>query len=986
MSVRSARVHHLSALISVVAFLLAIPAVALASPTPVNGSGLAAAPASSQSVARALSAMTGLQPAQVEAKDACATPAPGRVACLAQLLVTTSGAIVHPRLPPARPAPQTTAAAAPATEPPGEPAPEPGTPTFLQQAYDLSSLSATAGGGDTVAIVDAYDDPSAEADLGAYRSYFGLPACTTANGCFQKVDQSGGTNYPTADEGWDVEISLDLDAVSALCPNCHILLVETNSNSYSDLDAGIEEADALGAQQISNSWGGTGADPYGTYTFTGVDTLAATGDNGYLGVGENQFPAALPDMTAVGGTSLTQASNPRGFAESAWSYDPSTGGGGGSGCDTTETKPAWQSDSGCSGRSYADLSADADPDTGLQIYDSQPDSWDPSGGWQVVGGTSEATPLTAAFEALTGVDGATPQWAYTDSGLLNDVVSGSTGTCPAAYPYICQARPGYDGPTGNGSISGTVTTGGPGIGGAYALHTYANSALLAGGVYPNGLDTTYWWEYGTDTSYGQTTGSQDIGSEATLASVQDIVPSLQPGTTYHLRLVAHNADGTAYGNDFTLTTASGTDSPPTSTVAPTVGGSAEEGVQLTAGPGTWSSVGTLTYQWQEAQAATGPWAGLPGATGSTYTPAAADFGAYLRVVVTDETADGAASAASSAAGPVVVGTPANTSAPTVTDASSGIATDGDTLTATPGSWGPTGDTVTYAWQRSGDGGNSWANITGATESAYTLTDADVSDEVRVKVTESNTAGNGSADSNAVGPVAGPPAPTNVAAPNIVWWGPLGLGTTLSTTAGYWNPAGVSVTYAWQRSGDGTNWQTIAGADWATYTLSAADVGSYVRVLVTESNPSGSTAAASTADGPVPAPTSTPVVTPAPILTPAPPASTPGLTAPAHPASTPSAPARLAASAGTLTTSRPVKLTFNAPANATVRVTITQLVHGRLRVVGARTLKAARSGHTAVTVSRRFAGHLLAPGSYRVSVQTVRGAVASPAATIKLAVH
>lgn len=984
-SVRSSRLRRLPALIGVLAFLAAVPAPAVAdSPAP-GGAGLAAAPASSQAVARALSAMTGLQPSQVKAEDACPPPAPGTATCLAQGLASTSGALVRPHIPAAHPASQATAAAAaPGSEPPGQPAPDPGTPAFLQQAYDLSWLSENAGVNDTVAVVDAFDDPTAESDLATYRSRFGLPACEA--GCFQKVDQTGGTNYPAADGGWDAEISLDLDSVSALCPNCHILLVETNSNSYSDLDAGIAEADVLGAQQISNSWGGTGSDPGGTYTFAGVETLAATGDSGYLGAGEYQYPAALPDVTAVGGTTLTPASSvstetARGFSESAWS-------GAGSGCDTAESKPSWQSDSGCSGRSYSDISADADPDTGMLVYDTQPDSWDQGGGWQVVGGTSEATPLTAAYYAVTGVPAQTPAWAYDNATELNDPTSGSnagTYSCAESILYICNAGPGYDGPTGNGSISGTVVAGGPGIGGSYAADTYANSALVAGGVYPNRLDTTYWWEWGTTTSYGQQTAPQDIGSGSALASVQDDIPGLQPDTTYHVRLVAENSEGTTYGNDFTLATGTGTDDPPQSTAAPTLSGAAEQGVQLIAGPGTWSSVGTLAYQWQEGPTATGPWAGLPGATDSTYTPTEADEGGYLRVVVTDETGTGATSAPSAAAGPVTVGTPVNTNVPTVTDTGPvGSFSDGDTLIATSGTWSPTGDTITYAWQRSTDGGTTWQSIPGADASAYTLTDADVSTEVRVQVTESDPSGTVSATSTPVG-VAAPPAPVNLAPPNMFWWGTFEPGTTVSTTDGYWDPGGENVTYAWQRSPDDVNWQTIPGADGTTYTLGAADEGSYIRALVTESNPGSTATAASASYGPVSDPGATPVPTPIPTFTPTPPAA-PDPPPSAHAAVTPTTPTRLAVSAGTLTASRPVKLTFTAPAGVTVRVTITRLVHGKARAVGSQTVKVGRSGRAAVTVSLRFAGHRLAPGNYRVSVQSVSGRAASSAASIKLTVR
>ncbi|MEV5949040.1 hypothetical protein AB0L94_21655, partial [Streptomyces sp. NPDC051993] len=127
-------------------------------------------------------------------------------------------------------------------------------PTDLQSAY---ALSASAGSGATVAIVDAQDDPNAESDLATYRSQYGLPACTTANGCFKKVDQNGGTSYPTADSGWAGEISLDVDMVSAVCPQCHILLVEATSASMDDLGTAVNRAVTMGAKYVSNSYGGS---------------------------------------------------------------------------------------------------------------------------------------------------------------------------------------------------------------------------------------------------------------------------------------------------------------------------------------------------------------------------------------------------------------------------------------------------------------------------------------------------------------------------------------------------------------------------------------------------------------------------------------------------------------------------------------------------------------------------------------------------------
>src|SRR6266487_3945550 len=175
------------------------------------------------------------------------------------------------------------------------------TPNKLQKAYKLSSN--TAGKGQTIAIVDAYDNPNAEADMAVYRSTFGLPACTTANGCLKKVDQQGGTRYPQADSGWAGEIALDLDMASAICPNCHILLVEANSSYFNDLGTSVNTAARMGAAVISNSYGGSEdaqsvASIAQDYKHAGVTITASSGDSGY-GV---QMPAAFNSVIAVGGT------------------------------------------------------------------------------------------------------------------------------------------------------------------------------------------------------------------------------------------------------------------------------------------------------------------------------------------------------------------------------------------------------------------------------------------------------------------------------------------------------------------------------------------------------------------------------------------------------------------------------------------------------------------------------------------------------------
>lgn len=328
-------------------------------------------------------------------------------------------------------------------------------PADLRSAYQLPS--STAGTGQTVAIVDAYNDPNAEADLGVYRSQFGMAACTTANGCFRKVSQTGGTRYPTSNGGWSQEISLDLDMVSAACPNCHILLVEASTASLTNLGTAVNEAVKLGATVVSNSYGGgeSSADTsYDTsyYNHPGVPITVSSGDSGY-GV---QYPAASQYVTSVGGTSLTRASNARGWSESVWSTSSTEGAG--SGCSAYDAQPSWQSSvsnisSVCARRAVADVSAVADPATGVSVYDSY--SYQGQSGWLVFGGTSVAAPLIASVYALAGNDSGVTygSYPYSHTSSLNDVTTGSTASCGSD---LCTATTGWDGPTGLGTPNGTA--------------------------------------------------------------------------------------------------------------------------------------------------------------------------------------------------------------------------------------------------------------------------------------------------------------------------------------------------------------------------------------------------------------------------------------------------------------------------------------------------------------------------------------------------
>jgi hypothetical protein len=325
-------------------------------------------------------------------------------------------------------------------------------PATLRSAYNLT---ATGSATQTVAIVDAFDDPNAESDLAVYRNQYGLPGCTTANGCFRKVNQNGGTGYPIADTGWAGEISLDLDMVSAICPGCHILLVEASSNTVADLGAAENEAVALGAKYISNSYGGredsTVPSAEGYFNHPGVVITAASGDGAFAD--GTEYPASSQYVTAVGGTSLSPATNARGWTESAWytsTTTPVTGSG--SGCSTYIAKPSWQTDPGCSHRMVADVAAVADPATGVSVYQTYGAS-----GWAVYGGTSAASPIIASVYALAGVPRSADdpvKYPYQHTSNLFDVTSGSTGSCSTAY--FCTAQAGYDGPTGLGTPNGAA--------------------------------------------------------------------------------------------------------------------------------------------------------------------------------------------------------------------------------------------------------------------------------------------------------------------------------------------------------------------------------------------------------------------------------------------------------------------------------------------------------------------------------------------------
>jgi hypothetical protein len=323
-------------------------------------------------------------------------------------------------------------------------------PSQLQAAYGLTAASAANGAGRTIAIVDAFDDPTAAADLAAYRSAAGLPAVPG----FTKLNQNGQASplpspAPPGDD-WTLEESLDLDMASAICPLCDIVLVEANDDASNGLYT-AENTAANVAGYISNSWGGgeSSADltlDSSSFNHPGRVITASAGDAGFSVI----YPATSPNVVSVGGTRLSTAANARGWTESVWNTAP--GEGTGSGCSAVEPQPSWQSAlglPGCSRRIDNDVAADADPNTGVAVYDTS----NGNGGWNEVGGTSASSPMVAAMYALAGQPGNPPaQDIYTRTGNFFDVTSGNDGSCSPAY--LCTAQAGYDGPTGIGTPNG----------------------------------------------------------------------------------------------------------------------------------------------------------------------------------------------------------------------------------------------------------------------------------------------------------------------------------------------------------------------------------------------------------------------------------------------------------------------------------------------------------------------------------------------------
>jgi IPT/TIG domain len=470
---------------------------------------------------------------------ACRAPRPGAAACTALRLVSAPGI----------PGAAATGAAAQYL-----------TPQDLHAAYGLPSethFSSTQ----TVAVIDAFDDPTAEADLGVYDETYGLPACTSANGCFRKLNEHGQASpLPPENGEWASEISIDVQMARAICQNCHILLVEASSEEFSDLGTAVTAAVSAGATEVSNSYGGPEEPALASlftelnasyYKHLGVVITASSGDCGYLNeacpgqLATPQFPADSPNVVAVGGTSLIDRKET--WSSTVWQE-------GGGGCSQIFAAPSWQSAvsdfaaTGCGAqRSVADVAAVGNPNTGVEIYDSTPEAVGGPIGWGVWGGTSVASPIIAAEFGLAGgahgvaFPAATIYAHLGDSEALYDVISGANGLCGTSIS--CQAAVGYDGPSGVGSPIGLrafSSAGSPVSASAPAVVGFAEDGqtlIDAPGSWTNGPATisTQWQRCDkSGTSCAAIAGAN--GQTYTLTT-SDV------GSTVRVRETAQNADG-----------------------------------------------------------------------------------------------------------------------------------------------------------------------------------------------------------------------------------------------------------------------------------------------------------------------------------------------------------------------------------------------------------------------------------------------------------
>jgi hypothetical protein len=338
-------------------------------------------------------------------------------------------------------------------------------PSDLQSAYNLAAAAASGGTGATVAIIGAYDDPNAASDLAIYRAQYGLPACTVANGCFRQLNQDGQASplpptYGQTPDPWSTDESLDLDMVSAVCPNCDIVLLEANSSNIIYTGPAVDSAVALGARYVIVDPLYGGSDPaYGAhFDHPGVAITVPAGNYGYRS-SYSFYPAASQFVTAVGGTTLTSApGTARGWSETVWGPpNPAAHTGAtSSGCAfrMTAGKPSWQTDTGCTSRTVNDVAAVADPNTGVAFYDT----YEGGAGWSVGGGTTVSAAIVGAVYALAGPPAASTfpgTYPYLHASDLYPVTSGTNEASGCTPAYLCTGGPGYNAPAGWGTPDGT---------------------------------------------------------------------------------------------------------------------------------------------------------------------------------------------------------------------------------------------------------------------------------------------------------------------------------------------------------------------------------------------------------------------------------------------------------------------------------------------------------------------------------------------------
>jgi hypothetical protein len=693
-------------------------------------------------------------------------------------------------------------------------------PAYLQSAYNAPSSD--HGTGKTVAIVDAFDDPTAEADLATYWSHFGLSACTTGNGCFSKMDEFGGTFYPSANSGWSLETALDLDMVSAVCPNCHILLVEGDTADLDDLATAEQTAYDNGADVISNSWGvpDQGYGPFFDDAFDlGIPVLASSGDTGY---GVN-YPASSKNVVAVGGTHLVQTTNngTRSATETTWS-------GAGSGCDSQETKPAWQSDPNCTGRTVADVSAVADPTTPVWMYQG--------GGWYEAGGTSAAAPIVASFYAMAArsvARAASLLYAHSDS--LNDITSGSNGSCGGSY--FCTAQVGYDGPTGLGTPNGITAFGGqptppsntalPSLSGTLALGATISTSA---GTWLGSPTITYGYQWQRCDANGD--NCADIGGAS---SDHYVAADADVGSTLRVVVTATNYLGSAQATSDASVVVEPMQ-PPLNDVTPTIVNDGDTGVMLQS-EGTWSGsdATTTTYQWRRCDADGNNCVDIDGETADNYQFVTDDVGSSIRVVVTKSNDAGTGTGTSDAVAAILP--PVNDVVPTIVN----VGYTGAVL-QNAGTWsGSDATSTTYQWQRCDADGNNCVDIDSATDDNYQFVIADSAHTVRIVVSETNDAGTGVGYSDPY--LVTDVKPATTVSPAVS--GSAIEGRTVTSTTGTWTgTATIAYTSQWYRCSDRSTCSAIAGATHTTYLVGPADVGKYLQFWVNASNTAGLTVAKS----------------------------------------------------------------------------------------------------------------------------------------------